>query len=68
MNGAQMIGLERIRAFMLSGQAKFTLVSERTGDRKTFRVRASDNPTTYFVDLLVGPDNGPTCAGAGGAP
>lgn len=44
--------------FMFGGNARFTLVSKKTGGRKTYRVKKSDgdNPV-YFVSLLTGPDN-----------
>lgn len=55
-----------ILAFLLSGRARFTLESKRTGKRYTYeirrtRIRDSDDPASaarrpYFVDLLVGPD------------
>lgn len=45
-------------AFIVGGNATFTLVSCRTRDRYTFRVRvAKDNPTMFFVSTLVGSDN-----------
>lgn len=45
-------------AFILAGNSKFTLVSERTGTRYTYRLRqAEDNPDLYFLSLLAGPDN-----------
>lgn len=44
--------------FAFGGNARFTLVSRKTGDRKTFRVRkAQDNDGMYFAQLLTGPDN-----------
>lgn len=49
--------------FMFGGSARFTLVSQKTGDRKTFRVqkkkgepRLGDKPI-YFAQLLTGPNN-----------
>ena len=47
-----------MRAFALAGNATFTLVSERTGQRFTFRVRVSDDGRAHFVSVLTGPDNG----------
>lgn len=51
-------------AFVLAGRTIFTLVSSKTGQRFTFRVRAprQDSRVDYdadvrFVDVLVGPDN-----------
>jgi hypothetical protein len=44
--------------FAFGGNARFTLVSRKTGDRKTFRVRkAHDRDDLYFAQLLTGPDN-----------
>lgn len=55
--------LENIRKFLLAGMAIFTLTSKKTGDRRTFRVRAAEDvdgsgkPHGWYVDLLVGPNN-----------
>jgi len=45
--------------FMFGGSARFTLVSKKSGDRKTYRMRQSGGPgeTIYFCQLLTGPDN-----------
>ncbi len=44
--------------FAFGGNARFTLVSKKTGDRKTFRIsKAKDNDDTFFASLLTGPDN-----------
>lgn len=43
--------------FALGGAARFTLVSQKTGDRKTFRVKKAEDAAMYFVQLLTGPDN-----------
>jgi hypothetical protein len=57
------------RTFALAGNARLTLVSQKTGARFTFRVRAKDVPagegaaqpdatkTLFFVQLLNGQDN-----------
>jgi hypothetical protein len=46
------------RAFILAGNAIFTIVSKKTGARKTFRVQAKKGATDFwFVSLLVGPSN-----------
>lgn len=48
-------------AFMLAGNATFTLVSKKTGVRYTFNVSAGKNANTkgrFFVSYLTGPDNG----------
>lgn len=45
-------------AFVLAGNAVFTLLSRKTQDRFTFRVRQSqDNATMHFVQVLTGPNN-----------
>ena len=44
--------------FAFGGKARFTLVSKKTGNRKTFRVaQAKDNENMFFVSLLTGSDN-----------
>lgn len=58
------------KAYMLAGDAKVTVVSKKTGERFTYRVKAKENPsqqlpldgsvparTVHFVSILVGPDN-----------
>lgn len=68
--GAMIQSLANVREFALAGNARFTVVSKRTGQRRTFRVRANRDdpnrapqgdllrrPTMWFVDLLVGPSN-----------
>lgn len=69
MSGGQLTKLGDIRAYLTGGHATFTLVSKKTGDRKTFRVRDAEkdsrdkpsrsfvNSSRFFVDLLVGPQN-----------
>jgi hypothetical protein len=62
MNG-KLEAWDEVKRFMLAGNATFTLVSRRTGERFTYRVRVpkkSVNPSgvgPYFVSLLSGPDN-----------
>lgn len=45
------------RTFILAGNATFTIRSEKTGARFTYRVRASEDGAVHFVALLNGPDN-----------
>ncbi len=56
----QLADTDAIAAFILAGNATFTLVSERTGTRFTYRVRAKrgDDEGTgpLFVQVLTGPD------------
>lgn len=49
-----MISLEK---FALAGNATFTVVSDKTGTRFTFRVRQPNPEAPHFVQLLNGPDN-----------
>ena len=56
---------EAVRAFIWAGNARFTLRSLKTGLHFTYRVRVkkadvgvtADTATTYFVEVLRGPDN-----------
>ena len=47
--------------FILAGNALFTLVSQKTGARYTYKVRKSESkpgyPECHFVKLLTGPQN-----------
>lgn len=54
---AALLTLSDTRKFLLAGHAIFTLVSKKTGARKTFCVRANEDGTAWFVDLLIGPEN-----------
>ena len=44
-------------AFAMAGNATLTLASLKTGNRFTYRIRANDDSTCYFVGLLCGADN-----------
>lgn len=59
-NAGKLTSLADIRAYILAGDARFTLVSNKSNDRKTFRVRGTRAPGSpaWYVDLLVGSDNG----------
>lgn len=58
MSGGQITSLADVRRFLTGGHARFTLVSKKTGQRKTFQVRREPRTTSpWFVDLLVGPEN-----------
>jgi len=57
-----MTDIETIRRFATAGRARFTLVSERTGTRFTYRVKVKKGedgePTDFFfVSVLTGPQN-----------
>jgi hypothetical protein len=57
MNAA-LASLTAIRNFLLAGHAVFTLVSKKSGARKTFRVSAAEDKNDFwFVGLLTGSDN-----------
>jgi len=46
------------RRFALAGRARLTLVSERTGQRFTYRVEAKKGSADFFfVSVLTGPEN-----------
>jgi Family of unknown function (DUF6011) len=45
------------RTFMRGGKAVVTLRSKKTGDRFTYRLRASEDGNAIFVGLLTGTDN-----------
>lgn len=51
-----------VREYVLAGNATFTLTSNVTGNRLTFKVsraegREDDQVAPYFVSVLTGPDN-----------
>lgn len=54
---------EQLKAFMFAGRAVFTVTSNTTGKRFTYRVRekkidqARSTAYLYFVSVLTGPDN-----------
>lgn len=48
------------RSFILAGRAVFTVVSEKTGTRYTFKVsekKMNDGKVLHFVSVLTGSDN-----------
>jgi len=50
--------MEAFRKFLTAGNAVFTMVSNRTGERFTYRVRRpKGEKKPLFVQLLNGPDN-----------
>ena len=58
MSNGRLETADRAIAFMMGGNATFTLVSEKTGNRFTYKVsEAKDNETLSFVALMNGPDN-----------
>lgn len=61
IHGAVIDGVENIERFVFGGDATFTVVSNRTGTRYTFKVEVGmardEKPAPYFARLLAGPDN-----------
>ena len=53
----RMLDVADIKAFVMAGNARITLVSKKTGARFTYRVRASRDRNVHFVSLLTGTDN-----------
>ena len=43
--------------FILAGRARFTLVSEKTGVRFTYRITQKNEMSPHFVSVLTGQDN-----------
>lgn len=62
MSGGQIVDVQAIRKFVLAGNARFTVVSKKTGTRFTFEVVSAPHPgiqkgePAHFVALLTGPD------------
>lgn len=52
---SQLSEAEAALQFMLGGRAIFTLASQKTGARYTYKVTKKN--VFYFVNLLTGPDN-----------
>jgi hypothetical protein len=55
MDGHQITDAQRAKAFALAGKSIFTLVSKKSGERMTFKVRASkpERPgPSHFVSIL----------------
>lgn len=46
-----------LKDFMLAGNSTFTVVSQATQARFTYRVVQGPKPNLSFVQLMVGPDN-----------
>lgn len=54
----QLKTVDAIRDFLLAGNARFTLVSKRTGIRFTYRIRKPEEARpVHFVQVLTGSDN-----------
>jgi hypothetical protein len=48
---------EAALAFILAGNARFTITSKKTGQRFTYKVRRPADDKPWFVSLLTGSDN-----------
>ena len=66
MKESQLTNYEEIKKFMLGGDAFFTLLSKKTGERKTFHVQKAplkkqgelfNRIEGYFVSMLTGSNN-----------
>ncbi len=44
-------------SFVLAGRARFTLVSQKTGTRYTYRITQKDATSPHFVGTMTGSDN-----------
>lgn len=56
-NGAMFTNAKDAVRFVLGGNARVTLVSEKTGVRYTYRVSLAKDGKLWFVSVLTGPDN-----------
>jgi hypothetical protein len=57
MDGHRMTSRDDVVSYMQAGNATFTLVSTRSGERFTYKVRESKDGKLFFVSLLTGSDN-----------
>ncbi len=48
---------KNISAFVLAGKAIFTVRSEKTDTRFTFKIEKGDGDAPHFVSVLTGPNN-----------
>lgn len=48
----------KARQFIRAGNAIVTFVSRKSGERFTYKIRASEDGSIHFVSVLNGPDNG----------
>jgi len=51
------IAPKNVQTFILAGNATFTVRSQKTGNRFTFKVSKPSEETPHFVSLLNGADN-----------
>lgn len=57
MHSHRITDVADIKRFVLGGNARFTLVSKKTGTRFTYRARKPEPGDLTFVSLMNGPDN-----------
>lgn len=57
MHPHQLDTVARVREFALAGNATLTLVSRKTGNRFTFKIRQPEPDKPHFISLLNGPSN-----------
>lgn len=57
MTKAQIRSAQDVLDFVLAGNSRFTIVSQKTGKRITYRATASDNPNMWFISVLTGSNN-----------
>ncbi len=57
MTGARLNSWEAINQYAFAGNARLTIVSKRTQERRTFRLRESKDGRVFFVSVLTGNDN-----------
>ena len=57
MNSVAMLAPASLSAFVFAGNATFTVRSERTGNRFTFKMRKPQENGPHFLSLLSGSDN-----------
>lgn len=57
MHSHQITDVEQVKRFVRAGNARFTLVSQKTGARFTFQVRKPEDADVFFVRVLTGPSN-----------
>ena len=54
---AQLTTIEAVKNFVFAGSATVTLRSKKTGERFTYKIKASDDGECHFVKYLRGPAN-----------
>lgn len=57
MHSHRLTNIQRIKTFVRGGNARFTLVSQRTQARFTYQVRKPDDADVHFVRVLTSSSN-----------